>query len=165
MLKFYANYLFFLWILKFTAGCLSCRIDTVVCIHPFQQLNVSSSERCSVKKGFLKIFAKFIENHLYWSLFFNKVPGLMLICWILCCMCSKSTKRHDNNLHWCRSVVLIVNIEQISKKHYLMFKDYHMQYIDLAFLLWTFYLYFLLKFLKANRQWDTSITNIVPLSS
>ena len=152
MLKFYANYLSFLWILTYTAGCLSCRIDTVVCIHQFLQLNVSSRDRCSVKKGFLKNFAKFIGNHLCWSFFFNKVPRLMLICWILCCMRSKSTKRHDNKLHWCRSVVLIVNIEQISKKHCLIFKDYHMQYIDLAFLLRTFYLYFLLEFLKANRQ-------------
>ena len=31
--------------------------------------------RCSVKKGVLKIFAKFTGKHMYQSLFFNKVAG------------------------------------------------------------------------------------------
>ena len=33
-------------------------------------------QRCFVKKGVLKKFAKFLGKHLYQSLFFNKVAGL-----------------------------------------------------------------------------------------
>ena len=33
----------------------------------------SSERRCSVRKGVLKIFAKFTGKHLWQSLFFNKV--------------------------------------------------------------------------------------------
>ena len=36
----------------------------------------SSHRRCSVKKGVLKIVAKFTRKDLCQSLFFNKVPGL-----------------------------------------------------------------------------------------
>ena len=36
------------------------------------------TRRCSVKKVFLKNFAKFTVTHLYQSLFFNKVAGLRL---------------------------------------------------------------------------------------
>ena len=36
----------------------------------------SSHQRCSVRKGFLRKFAKFTEKHLCQSLFFNKVAGL-----------------------------------------------------------------------------------------
>ena len=36
----------------------------------------SRQRRCSVKKGFLKIFIKFTGKHLCQSLFFNKVAGL-----------------------------------------------------------------------------------------
>ena len=35
----------------------------------------SSHQRCSVKKGVLKNFAKFTGKHLCQSLFFNKVAG------------------------------------------------------------------------------------------
>ena len=35
-----------------------------------------SHQRYSVRKGVLRIFAKFTGNHLCQSLFFNKVPGL-----------------------------------------------------------------------------------------
>ena len=38
--------------------------------------NRSSHRRCSIEKGVLKNFAKFTENHLCQSLFFNKVEGL-----------------------------------------------------------------------------------------
>ena len=37
---------------------------------------ISSHWRCSIKKGILKNFAKFIGKHLCQSLFFNKVAGL-----------------------------------------------------------------------------------------
>ena len=37
----------------------------------------SSHRRCSVKKGVLRIFAKFRGKHLCHSLFFNKVAGLL----------------------------------------------------------------------------------------
>ena len=36
----------------------------------------SSHQRCFIKKGVLKNFAKFKGKHLYQSLFFNKVAGL-----------------------------------------------------------------------------------------
>ena len=36
----------------------------------------SSHQRCSVKKGVLRNFAKFTGKHLCQSLFFNKVAGL-----------------------------------------------------------------------------------------
>ena len=36
----------------------------------------SSHQRCSMKKGVLRNFAKFTEKHLCQSLFFNKVAGL-----------------------------------------------------------------------------------------
>ena len=36
----------------------------------------SSHQRCSIKKGVLKIFAKFTGKHLCQSLFFKKVAGL-----------------------------------------------------------------------------------------
>ena len=36
----------------------------------------SSHQRCSVKKGVLKNFAKFTRKHLCQRLFFNKVAGL-----------------------------------------------------------------------------------------
>ena len=36
----------------------------------------SSHQRCSVRKGFLRKFAKFTEKHLCQSLFFNEVAGL-----------------------------------------------------------------------------------------
>ena len=38
----------------------------------------SSHRRCSVRKGFLRNFAKFTGKHLCQSLFFNKVAGLSL---------------------------------------------------------------------------------------
>ena len=37
----------------------------------------SSHQRCSVKKGVLKNFAKFTGKHMCQSLFFNKVAGLI----------------------------------------------------------------------------------------
>ena len=36
----------------------------------------SSQQRCSMKKGILRNFAKFTGKHLYQSLLFNKVAGL-----------------------------------------------------------------------------------------
>ena len=36
----------------------------------------SSHQKCSMKKGVLRNFAKFTEKHLCHSLFFNKVAGL-----------------------------------------------------------------------------------------
>ena len=36
----------------------------------------SSHQRCSVRKGVLRNFAKFTGKHLCQSLFFNKVAGL-----------------------------------------------------------------------------------------
>ena len=36
----------------------------------------SSHQMCSVRKGVLRNFAKFIGKHLCQSLFFNKVAGL-----------------------------------------------------------------------------------------
>ena len=42
------------------------------------QLPEAVSRRCSVKKNFLKYFAKFTGIHLCHSLFFNKVAGLRL---------------------------------------------------------------------------------------
>ena len=41
-------------------------------------LNRSSHQRCSVRKGVLRNFAKFTGKHLCQSLFFNKVAGLRL---------------------------------------------------------------------------------------
>ena len=38
-------------------------------------LTRSSHQRCSLKKGVLKNFAKFTERHMCQSLFFNKVEG------------------------------------------------------------------------------------------
>ena len=38
----------------------------------------SSHRRCSLKKGFLKIFIKFTGKYMHQSLFFNEVPGLVL---------------------------------------------------------------------------------------
>ena len=39
-------------------------------------INRSSHQRCSIKKGVLRDFAKFTGKHLYESLFLNKVIGL-----------------------------------------------------------------------------------------
>ena len=41
-----------------------------------QQLTEIVVQRCSVKKGVLKNFAKFTGKHLCESLFFNKAAGL-----------------------------------------------------------------------------------------
>ena len=41
-------------------------------------LTRSSHQRCSLKKGVLKTFAKFTGKHMYQSLFFNKFEGLRL---------------------------------------------------------------------------------------
>ena len=54
-------------------------ISIVYYLHLIVQSSVycrSSHRRCSVKKGFLKNFAKFTRKHLCWSLFLNKVAGL-----------------------------------------------------------------------------------------
>ena len=42
------------------------------CTEPYR----SSHQRCSVRKGILRNFAKFTGKHLYRSLFFNRVAGL-----------------------------------------------------------------------------------------
>ena len=42
----------------------------------FSVLDRSSHQRCSIKKGVLKNFAKFTGKHLCQSFFFNKVAGL-----------------------------------------------------------------------------------------
>ena len=39
-------------------------------------MNRSSHQRCSLRKGVLRNFAKFTGKHLRQSLFFNKVAGL-----------------------------------------------------------------------------------------
>ena len=44
----------------------------------FNLLTRSSHQRCSIKKGVLKNFAKFTGKHLCWRLFFDKVAGLRL---------------------------------------------------------------------------------------
>ena len=41
----------------------------------------SSHQRCSIKKGVLRNFAKFTGKHLYQSLFFNKAAGLKKRLW------------------------------------------------------------------------------------
>ena len=41
--------------------------------HPYR----SSHQRCSLKKGALRNFAKFTGKHLFQYLFFNKVAGLL----------------------------------------------------------------------------------------
>ena len=52
----------------------SCFVITLRC---FETVCLRSSHRmCSVRKGVLRNFAKFTENHLCQSLFFNKVAGL-----------------------------------------------------------------------------------------
>ena len=38
-----------------------------------RSINSSSHQRCSIRKGVLRNFAKFTGKHLYLSLFFNKV--------------------------------------------------------------------------------------------
>ena len=47
-------------------------IDIKVYISFFR----SNYQRCSMKKGILRTFAKFTGKHICQSLFFNKVPGL-----------------------------------------------------------------------------------------
>ena len=42
----------------------------------YKLLHRSSHQRCSVRKGILRNFAKFTGKHLCQSLFFNKVAGL-----------------------------------------------------------------------------------------
>ena len=42
----------------------------------FSPTSRSSQQRCSIKKGVLKNFAKFIGKHLCQSVFFNEVAGL-----------------------------------------------------------------------------------------
>ena len=46
-------------------------------VHPLpnQKCAKSSHQRCSVKKGVLRNFAKSTGKHLYQSLFFNKIAG------------------------------------------------------------------------------------------
>ena len=44
----------------------------------------SSHQRCSIKKGILRNFAKFTEKHLCQNLFFNKVVGLKMRLWHRC---------------------------------------------------------------------------------
>ena len=61
-------------------GC--CFSDDICFIHSYRDFVVyntlfvgtfrSSQQRCSIKKGFHKNFAKFTGKHLCWSLFFNK---------------------------------------------------------------------------------------------
>ena len=41
-----------------------------------EYISRSSHQRCSIKKGVLRNFAKFTGKHLCQSLFFNKVAGL-----------------------------------------------------------------------------------------
>ena len=45
---------------------------------PLRHLD-ANAQRCSVKKGVLRNFAKFTGKHLCQSLFFNKVAGLSLM--------------------------------------------------------------------------------------
>ena len=53
------------------------RLTSVPCIAVFLWIICRGSHRrCSLRKGVLRNFAKFTGNHLYQSLFFNKVAGL-----------------------------------------------------------------------------------------
>ena len=56
-----------------------CQLPTMelFCKNHLQQkpLTKSSQQRCSVKKGVLRNFAKFTGKHLCQNLFFNKVAG------------------------------------------------------------------------------------------
>ena len=56
------------WTLKRSLATLSCR-----------QITRSNHQSCSVKKGVLRNFTKFIGKHLWSSIFFNKVTGLRSI--------------------------------------------------------------------------------------
>ena len=47
-----------------------------LCNGMVPSINRSSHQRCSIKKGVLRDFAKFTGKHLYESLFLNKVIGL-----------------------------------------------------------------------------------------
>ena len=72
---------------------MTCSVSTIVVKAPFHHIetiqlvnttnqwtgfyiNRSSHQRCSVKKGVLRNFAKFRGKYLCQSLFFNKVAGL-----------------------------------------------------------------------------------------
>ena len=46
-------------------------------------LSKSSHQRCSVIKGVVRNFAKFIGKHQCRSLFFNKVAGLRPVSWLI----------------------------------------------------------------------------------
>ena len=46
------------------------------CIHCEPRFSGSSHRKCSVRKGVLRNFAKFTGNHMFQSLFFNKIAGL-----------------------------------------------------------------------------------------
>ena len=52
----------------------------------------SSHQSCSIRKGVLKIFAKFTGKHLCQSLFFNKVTGLRLSHWCFAVNFAKFSK-------------------------------------------------------------------------
>ena len=54
-------------------------IFVIICVlfhDPNMHVPQAVFRRCSVKKVFLKFFAKFIGKRLYWSLFFDKVADL-----------------------------------------------------------------------------------------
>ena len=51
-------------------------IQNVLNYPNFLRTNRSSHRGCSVKKGFLRNFAKFTGKHLFQRLFLNKVAGL-----------------------------------------------------------------------------------------
>ena len=63
-------------------------IQNVLNYTNFLRTNRSSHRGCSVKKGFLRNFAKFTGKHLFQRLFFNKVAGLrpaiLLSLWNMC---------------------------------------------------------------------------------
>ena len=70
---------YFLWS---CSGAIKSSVPRCICSVPvflFDKLVTwfrSSHQRCFIKKGILKNFAKFIGKHLCQSLYFNKVIGL-----------------------------------------------------------------------------------------
>ena len=63
---------FFILFLSLTSRCFN---QVMFFSHYITQGEKSSHQKCSIKKGVLRSFAKFTEKHLCQSLFFDKVTG------------------------------------------------------------------------------------------
>ena len=97
----------------FSDQSLTVRDNSQILIRNTQQPE-AVAQRCYVKKGFLRNFAKFTGKHLCQRLFFNKVPGLRPMAQVFFCeFCERSKNTFfTEHLRW----LLLNNKRQGEKK-------------------------------------------------